>query len=255
MRSQYFMLQQAFWLRMQNAFMQWQRGTLIDEDWTPWNGRISAITTPCSGPTPMQHSGYNSILIVRIGVFMFILRNIRVGLSFIAGIVSMFAFVPAGLCQTTAAQESEPTSSETIEEIIVYGDKSLTRLRHEQYRAQEDFFDLFNTLNSNDAFDIKCDFVTFLGERRRHHICQPNFGKKFEAEMTQRMIQEGTWGVAPHHLNLLEKKREQLWIEMAELVDEHPELNKSFQNLDKVKRVYESERQRRCEGSKRFCKN
>jgi len=169
--------------------------------------------------------------------------------------VLMFAFAPVGVCQTDPVEEAEPESSEAIEEIIVYGDKSLTRLRHEQYRAQEEFFNLFNTLNSNDKFDIKCDYVTFLGVRRRHHLCQPKFGKKFEADMAERMILEGEWAVAPHHWNLVEKNRELLFTEMVELVKEHPELNKSFHNMVKVKRVYEFERQRRCEGPNRFCKN
>ncbi len=51
-RGQYFMLQQAFWLRMQNAFMQWQRGTLIDEDWIVYQSVICASATD---PGPEAH--------------------------------------------------------------------------------------------------------------------------------------------------------------------------------------------------------
>ena len=51
-RSQYFMLQQAFWLRMQNAFMQWQRGTLIDEDWIVYQ---SVICGSATAPGPEAH--------------------------------------------------------------------------------------------------------------------------------------------------------------------------------------------------------
>ncbi|MCO4810316.1 MAG: hypothetical protein KC572_01855 [Gammaproteobacteria bacterium] len=32
--SQYFFLLRAQWLRYQNAFLQWQRGTMSDKDWT-----------------------------------------------------------------------------------------------------------------------------------------------------------------------------------------------------------------------------
>ena len=46
-RGQYYLLQQAFWLRMQNAFMQWQRGTLIHEDWIVYQSVIcGSATTP-----------------------------------------------------------------------------------------------------------------------------------------------------------------------------------------------------------------
>ena len=51
-RSQYFMLQQAYWLRMQNAFMQWQRGTLIDEDWIVYQ---SVICDSATDPGPEAH--------------------------------------------------------------------------------------------------------------------------------------------------------------------------------------------------------
>ena len=58
-RNQYFMLQQAFWLRMQNAFMQWQRGTLIDEDWVVYQSVICGSATT---PGPEAHwRGQNSI--------------------------------------------------------------------------------------------------------------------------------------------------------------------------------------------------
>lgn len=32
-REAFALLQSAFWFRMQNAYLQWQRGTLTDEDW------------------------------------------------------------------------------------------------------------------------------------------------------------------------------------------------------------------------------
>ena len=51
-RGQYFMLQQAFWLRMQNAFMQWKRDTLIDEDWIVYQ---SVICISVNQPGPEAH--------------------------------------------------------------------------------------------------------------------------------------------------------------------------------------------------------
>jgi hypothetical protein len=49
---QYVSIQQAFWLRMQNAFMQWRRGTLIDEDWIVYQ---SIICESASVPGPEAH--------------------------------------------------------------------------------------------------------------------------------------------------------------------------------------------------------
>ena len=36
----YFFLSRARWLRMQNAYLQWRRGTLSDEDWSYYEGLI-----------------------------------------------------------------------------------------------------------------------------------------------------------------------------------------------------------------------
>ena len=38
--TRYFMLSRARWLRMQNAYLQWRRGMLSDEDWSFYNGLV-----------------------------------------------------------------------------------------------------------------------------------------------------------------------------------------------------------------------
>jgi len=51
-RRHYYFLLQAYWLRMQNAFMQWERGTLTDEDWLVYQ----AITCQeANQPGPEEH--------------------------------------------------------------------------------------------------------------------------------------------------------------------------------------------------------
>lgn len=41
----YFFLNRARWLRMQNAYLQWRRGTLNDEDWSIYNDLICITDT------------------------------------------------------------------------------------------------------------------------------------------------------------------------------------------------------------------
>jgi hypothetical protein len=38
--TRYFLLSRARWLRMQNAYLQWRRGMLSDEDWSFYNGLV-----------------------------------------------------------------------------------------------------------------------------------------------------------------------------------------------------------------------
>lgn len=41
----FFFISRARWLRMQNAYLQWRRGTLIDEDWLIYDGLICKAGT------------------------------------------------------------------------------------------------------------------------------------------------------------------------------------------------------------------
>lgn len=38
--QRYFFISRSRWLRMQNAYLQWRRGTLTDEDWSFYSGLI-----------------------------------------------------------------------------------------------------------------------------------------------------------------------------------------------------------------------
>ena len=42
--ARFFMVSRAFWVRMQNVFSQWQRGTLSDDDWVLYENVICYTT-------------------------------------------------------------------------------------------------------------------------------------------------------------------------------------------------------------------
>jgi hypothetical protein len=160
------------------------------------------------------------------------------------GFVLMLALVPVGMCQTMSAVESEPASSETFEEIIVYGEKSLIHLRHKFYRAEESFFAMFNELNSDDMFDVDCDYVTFLGDRRKHHLCMPKFAKKAEADATAELLMDRrvafftgdrSWAEYSPNRARVRKMDELMWKEVRALLVEHPELQEAITELARAK--------------------
>lgn len=172
-------------------------------------------------------------------------------------LVLMLALMPVGVCQTTVESKSEPETSEPIEEITVYGKKSLTRLRHEIYDAEASFFALFSELNSNDLLDVDCDFVSVLGDRRRHHVCVPTFAKKAEADATAALIMSGrissglpqvvdsSWAEFAPDLAQVKNMDELLRIEVSNLIAESPALREAFTKLIRAKGAYVSERERR----------
>ncbi len=167
---------------------------------------------------------------------MFIRRNIRVGENCIAGIVLMLALVPVGMCQTTTAQESGPASSDTLDEIVVYGNRNIVHLRQVVYAAEDEFFAVFNSLNSDDEYDVDCNYVWHIEQHRRIRECKPKFLKVAESDFNL--------GFSPNLARILRKEK-LLVEEMRTQVSEHPELLEVFAEMAKAKLDYDSERQRR----------
>jgi len=168
-----------------------------------------------------------------------------------------FALSAALACQAVLAQEETAIASENMEEITVYGEKSWLNLRSEWYNAEEDFFAVFNSLNSRDDFDINCEFLTPLGERRRYHVCAPQFAKSYQAAASAEYIlslnlaksqkeipdfsaaRSGTFS----RKGLARTKEELMLDEMASLLSENPEMREALSKVVKAKNRYEGARQ------------
>ena len=69
-----------------------------------------------------------------------------------------------------SAQDDEAT-----EEIVVVGDKSIGQLRREVYEAEEEFYDLYNSLNDDPEYDVKCFYETSTGTHVKNHVCRAKF--------------------------------------------------------------------------------
>lgn len=172
------------------------------------------------------------------------------------GCLLVLSVALATLCQVGFAQEKTAEASESVEEIVVYGEKSLSNLRSEMYGTEEDFFDVFNALNSRDEFDIDCDFRTPLGERRRYHVCTPKFAVKSEVVASARYIHSLQLAAAQRELpdfdaarsavfshDVRTRRKEQLmWREMKKLLSERPELREALNEVARARDRYESAR-------------
>ena len=179
------------------------------------------------------------------------LRN-RKGLNITALIMLALGFASVGAGQTTTTDEVTPEADKTPEEIIVYGEKSTIILRNELYRAEESFFTVFNSLNSDNNFDVKCEKITVNAERRRYHICRPKFALKREAEQTREAMLSADHGpidlsatAGTANANYVRRMNRQMWAEMATLVKEHPELQEELARLQEANQALNADRQRK----------
>ena len=159
----------------------------------------------------------------------------------------LLVFATAGMCQTPTVEENEPASSESIEEIVVYGDKPLGTLRREVYKAEENFFDLFNSLNQDFEYDVNCYYEVPTGTHIRRHVCKANFVVDATSVQYVELRTRGPrYPTLPPEL-VIAKKKKILRQKMEAFVAEHPELLQALAEYTSTKATLKSERAARRE--------
>ena len=161
------------------------------------------------------------------------------------GIVLLLLHATVGISQTAAFDESEPASSESIEEIIVYGEKSVGELRREVYKAEENFFDLFNSFNQDFEYDVNCYYVIPTGTHIRRHVCKANFVvEATSAQYVELRTSGPRYPTLPPEL-VIAKKKKVLRQKIEALVAEHPELLQALTEYTNKRVMLETEREKR----------
>jgi len=155
----------------------------------------------------------------------------------------------SGECQSDAVQTQEP--SEPIEEIVVRGHKSLINLKHEMYEAEEALYGLFNSLNSNDDFDIRCYEEAPTGNHIKQRVCRTNKLGKILAAETQKMMRGEPYVFPIAEIN---KMNERMLAEMTKMTSERPEFLNALIKFTEAKQTLGSEHKRRCEGRFLICR-
>ena len=84
---------------------------------------------------------------------------------------------PAGPANGPSGDDA---SREDIEEFVVRGRKP-RELRTALEAARVRVYEVFNALNSDDRFDVRCRHEAATGRRMRKHICRPRFQDEISA--------------------------------------------------------------------------
>jgi len=157
--------------------------------------------------------------------------------AFILGSLLSFA-----LATTTAAAQDEAASAESDSS---WHDKSERQLRRELRDAEEEFFDSFNAVNSDDDLDIICRTSTPLGSRKRERRCQARFLWDHEEEIAENYARRsgGAPGPTAGATSSLQPKLDALRSEMSTAMAEHAEVAEAFAALTRAKQDYERKTQ------------
>jgi hypothetical protein len=81
----------------------------------------------------------------------------------------------AAVAQDEDASTGTPKDDEAIESIVVVGQKSLADLRRDVYQAEEDFYAIFNKLNDDKEYDVRCSYEKATGTNIKNHVCRARF--------------------------------------------------------------------------------
>ena len=99
----------------------------------------------------------------------------RTSTATLLGLIALAVLGPVSVCaQSDRPGDDSRNDSSADEELVVRGQR-LSDFRSELEMARVRVYDLFNDLNSDDAFDVHCQHEAATGTRMRQHICRPQF--------------------------------------------------------------------------------
>ena len=142
-----------------------------------------------------------------------------------------------------------------LEEIIVKGGSFLSSLRMEMIRAEDLKFEIFNSLNSTDDFDITCEWRTPTGSRIRRRFCEAGYMKKARAEDARIFMDNMQYDTEFMHRSEqdlaleLAHKTDAFNKEMVDIGNKHPSLAKAMINEYELKQRYIVEQRERFKDS------
>lgn len=135
-------------------------------------------------------------------------------------------------------------NGEVIEEIIVFGERSMPQLKREVFLAQENFFSVFSALNDDDEYDVRCFYETATGTRIKRHVCRAQFVTDAYSRAAARFV-GGVSGPFQDPELVVTMKSKTFEEKMTSLIAAHPELQEALNSYTKTRLTYETERERR----------
>ena len=146
---------------------------------------------------------------------------------------------------STAGEVVDQVAPDTVDEIVVYGDKPLFALRREVYRTEARFWDIFSEINTDDEFDVRCFYEVPSFTHIRRHVCRAQFVIDATAEEARFMFSQQVGRFRkPAALAIVRKKKEMQAL-MEQMIAEHAELQQALEQFTTARTVLESEKTRR----------
>jgi hypothetical protein len=151
----------------------------------------------------------------------------------------------AAVGQDEEASTGMASNNETIEDIVVVGQKSMTSLRREVFQAEEDFYSLYNELNDDREYDVSCFYERATGTNIKNHVCRARFVTKAYSAHAARNRNDVT-RVANQDANpVMAEKTAKFQEKLETLVAANPDLQAALIRYNTARAVFLAEREER----------
>jgi len=162
-----------------------------------------------------------------------------------AVLATLLTLAAPGFAQDEVSGLTPDAADDDIEEITVYGDKTLLSLKYAMYDAEDDFFKLFNNLNEDDKFDVFCEKRSSTRSRIKRRQCWSEFEMDYDEDRFRQALDSGgPVGVRNEGYVTAMRKRQAAMLK--QMVLENPELQKAYQRFGEANIRFYTEREQRC---------
>ncbi len=121
--------------------------------------------------------------------------------------------------------DAEQIGEKAIEEIVVREPRPIFRIRAEIRRTDEEMFAVFNSLNDDSDYDVRCKWETTHISRLKRHVCKPSYKRQIDTNnwhnMGDQIILGPTVRITPGEL----RRRDRIFRgKMLSMAEENPDL-------------------------------
>jgi len=120
-------------------------------------------------------------------MIMHIIKNEHLAPTLISTLLALCTFIvfPASATNPlfSETKQEKHVNEPEIERIQVTGDRPRIYLRRAMVKAENNFYDLYNQLTTNNDFKVQCEKVFKPGSHIKNRVCKPNFTKTIRSNM------------------------------------------------------------------------
>lgn len=165
------------------------------------------------------------------------------------GALALIAMTVAG-AEAPAQSETAPDREEQLEEITVFGQRTLGAIRMQVQAARERVYDAFNALNSNDEFNIRCFNAPRTGTRIPERVCRPSYAEDATARAARELLEACRPDViCDHGISRAQGEQAQVHFkdgllaqEFQRVMREHPEFRRAIAEYQELEAQYQDAR-------------